>query len=719
MATTTYLKDDSKIYFLNSNNIAQELNEIEGDGRIKYNAIPSLSLLNTLYSDLSADDKYLSGQISGYTTTNDDKIEFLSTAIDEKLSVIYKDGSIPATNKLSVVNVTNEQYDSLATGSDPNILYVIKDSFINARNQQIKNIGAPVDDNDAASKKYIDTSIATNTSEIEHTVEEKYETIDNANSTYSKYDDFDFEYDNTEKKLRLTLRNVKNEHAIKDIDINKIFGGALIHKIEVVKTDSSDLPVLRIYWSDDNSNSIDVPITYIMQLYRGDNHILLDSSADGYTISLDDTAVDAIERVYEGGTYIKIEENSNPADKQHYKFDLTDTAVSVITREYKANSGLTLIKDGTTFTYSIDSDTLKAINTTYGAATGDPWITVSRVDESTSITPHYAIDLDKKYKDTISSIQNTVDNLDKTYLKSTDKYKVISENDNITVTADDVNKQYILNISKDLKDKISEKLVDSDHISVSTVENNTSFILKTAVLDKLNKQYKVFPSGSRLTATIDDNTTYFDINDDTQKKIDHQYTVDTDTLTATIEDNTTRFNINAATQKKINHQYAADGVTLSAIYDDSTNTTTFKLHSDLKTAIDNIPTDAVTMSDLTSYALSVDVQSHINDMTKYQSEINGKVNSLADLFNTTFIDAASRLGKCENDLTTAQANITTVQGNIETIQNEYVKKSDVIEALDDQLANSFDEWIETNTSADDQIRSLYDCLDKIRQICKS
>lgn len=44
---TTYTKNELSIHFLNDRNIAQTLND-----EIKFNPVPSLSLLNTINSDI-------------------------------------------------------------------------------------------------------------------------------------------------------------------------------------------------------------------------------------------------------------------------------------------------------------------------------------------------------------------------------------------------------------------------------------------------------------------------------------------------------------------------------------------------------------------------------------------------------------------------------------------------------------------------------------------
>lgn len=64
---------------------------------------------------------------------------------------------------LSVIKLSNADYERIVrNGScDEKTLYVIDDEFLNAFNMQLKNVKAPTDDNDAATKRYVDEHSAT------------------------------------------------------------------------------------------------------------------------------------------------------------------------------------------------------------------------------------------------------------------------------------------------------------------------------------------------------------------------------------------------------------------------------------------------------------------------------------------------------------------------------------------------------------------------------
>lgn len=69
------------------------------------------------------------------------------------------DGDLSATN-LSIRYVTGQEYHDLVTGAsgqfEPKTLYVVSSDQINAYNSQIKNVGDPEEEKDAANKWYVD-----------------------------------------------------------------------------------------------------------------------------------------------------------------------------------------------------------------------------------------------------------------------------------------------------------------------------------------------------------------------------------------------------------------------------------------------------------------------------------------------------------------------------------------------------------------------------------
>lgn len=62
---------------------------------------------------------------------------------------------------LSVQNIKYSDYVNLVKNKEclSNVLYVVESDYINAYNQQIKNVAEPIDDNDAVTLKYMKDSI--------------------------------------------------------------------------------------------------------------------------------------------------------------------------------------------------------------------------------------------------------------------------------------------------------------------------------------------------------------------------------------------------------------------------------------------------------------------------------------------------------------------------------------------------------------------------------
>lgn len=89
-----------------------------------------------------------------------------STELDDAFSkcsnVTLISGDTPFASDLSVVKITNDDYNKLVVDGAINesALYVIADDHTSFRGQQIKDVAEPTDDNDAATKKYVDDSIS-------------------------------------------------------------------------------------------------------------------------------------------------------------------------------------------------------------------------------------------------------------------------------------------------------------------------------------------------------------------------------------------------------------------------------------------------------------------------------------------------------------------------------------------------------------------------------
>ena len=71
-------------------------------------------------------------------------------------------GDVPFSNDLSVVKLTNEEYNKLVAEEkiNPAALYVITDNYTSMRGIQLKDLKEPTDDTDAATKYYVDSSIS-------------------------------------------------------------------------------------------------------------------------------------------------------------------------------------------------------------------------------------------------------------------------------------------------------------------------------------------------------------------------------------------------------------------------------------------------------------------------------------------------------------------------------------------------------------------------------
>lgn len=85
----------------------------------------------------------------------------ISTAVDEKIKFLSSFSATPLSGNLSVIKITDEDYldycNAVATSSlISNAIYIIDLSVIDVFNKRIVNIGTPINDNDAVTKKIVD-----------------------------------------------------------------------------------------------------------------------------------------------------------------------------------------------------------------------------------------------------------------------------------------------------------------------------------------------------------------------------------------------------------------------------------------------------------------------------------------------------------------------------------------------------------------------------------
>lgn len=125
--------------------------------------IDNLLVTDEKFSSISASIPKKTSQLSNdsnFLTAHQD-ISQITQEIADKVKVGNYSGTISAIQTLSVINIAaNDYYDLVVNGkTDGNTIYIVLSDFINAYGQQMKNLDAPVDDNDAATKKYVDTAV--------------------------------------------------------------------------------------------------------------------------------------------------------------------------------------------------------------------------------------------------------------------------------------------------------------------------------------------------------------------------------------------------------------------------------------------------------------------------------------------------------------------------------------------------------------------------------
>lgn len=86
----------------------------------------------------------------------------LSSSLSTISTVSLISDDIVYSKDLSVQRLTNEEYNNRVIDGKVNLstLYIIADDHASFRGQQIKDVAEPTDDNDAATKKYVDDAVS-------------------------------------------------------------------------------------------------------------------------------------------------------------------------------------------------------------------------------------------------------------------------------------------------------------------------------------------------------------------------------------------------------------------------------------------------------------------------------------------------------------------------------------------------------------------------------
>jgi len=95
--------------------------------------------------------------LTGEVSRAESAEQYLSSAIGNK---VFVDGT--KAESLSVLHDSSDSYHQKVIAGTvlSNELYVLSNDFVNAYGEQIKNVAAPTDANDATTKTYVDTLTA-------------------------------------------------------------------------------------------------------------------------------------------------------------------------------------------------------------------------------------------------------------------------------------------------------------------------------------------------------------------------------------------------------------------------------------------------------------------------------------------------------------------------------------------------------------------------------
>ena len=249
--------------------IAGKMNDIE----LSANGISSY--VNYLCSEIST-------AINNGNYASNERVEQLSTEFKDisaslkgAVTVIGKDGSVIG-NDLSVRKRTNVDYDQLVDREQiqPNTVYVIDDYYESMRNKVVKNLGAPVDSKDAATKEYVDTSIQASEQQLIPSFEQLSTTAVLSSKTYADetfvaVDNVDFKYLPNIHSMQIIYGGKGQQTSVLSIDTTELIKSRIIKRIEIIGGN------IRIYWDNTSGTEeyVTIPLNTWVQIYEGINGI--------------------------------------------------------------------------------------------------------------------------------------------------------------------------------------------------------------------------------------------------------------------------------------------------------------------------------------------------------------------------------------------------------------------------------------------------------------
>ena len=128
-----------------------------------------VNLDDPISSDDAASKKYVDSfvdtKMHEHSAGIDPKLSYLSSAISSKVLVQHLTTNKPTSAyvDLSVIKISENDYQGLVNNEGTllsDAVYIVEnDVFINAYDQQIKNLSGPTDDTDAATKEYVDSRV--------------------------------------------------------------------------------------------------------------------------------------------------------------------------------------------------------------------------------------------------------------------------------------------------------------------------------------------------------------------------------------------------------------------------------------------------------------------------------------------------------------------------------------------------------------------------------
>ena len=100
--------------------------------------------------------------LSGFYIGDRNLKDIFESEISSVSKVALISNDVAYSKDLSVVKITGEEYYKLVADekTNPSVLYVVDDPYLNAYGQTIKNVAFPELSNDAATKNYVDSEIA-------------------------------------------------------------------------------------------------------------------------------------------------------------------------------------------------------------------------------------------------------------------------------------------------------------------------------------------------------------------------------------------------------------------------------------------------------------------------------------------------------------------------------------------------------------------------------